>query len=256
VTGAQELEQLFATSSTPLKTCPVYEQLPPEAQGSQVTATGYNDPNQQEIKMNAYVQPGSQQSNATAAFSSMNWVEAQYYGMRIAAIQNASGAYVLPSQASLDAAVAAASVNAQGILVPNYTQTKDASAYAMPSVIYAAVCSDAQSTSQATAISEMLTQLLSVSSSSTTTLPRDLSLFQAHWRPRPRQISAKTSSVVARLPCRPARVNGTGLLGLGIEFPAAVPRAEPARSPLPAPARAALPNPAARAAPPAGRHRS
>ena len=171
VTGAQELEQLFATSSTPLKTCPVYEQLPPEAQGSQVTATGYNDPNQQEIKMNGYVQPGSQQSNATAAFSSMNWVEAQYYGMRIAALQNAAGAFVLPTQASLDAAVADGSMNAQGILTPNYTQTKDATAYPMPSVIYAAVCSDAQPTAQATAVSDMLTQLLSVSSSSSTTFP-------------------------------------------------------------------------------------
>jgi hypothetical protein len=171
VTGAQELEQLFATSATPLKTCPIYEQLPPEAQGSQVTATGYNDPNQQEIKMNGYVQPGSQQSNATAAFSSMNWVEAQYYGMRIATIQNASGAFVLPSPSSLDAAVTDGAVNDQGILTPNYTQTTDASAYPMPSVVYAAICSDAQPTAQATAVSDMLTQLLSVSSSSSTTLP-------------------------------------------------------------------------------------
>jgi hypothetical protein len=170
-TAAQELEQLFSTSSTPLKTCPIYEQLPPEAQGSQVTATGYNDPNQQEIKINAYVQPGSQQSNATAGFSSMNWVEAQYYGMRVASIQNGSGAYVLPTQASLDAAVADGTVNAQGILVPNYTQTKDASAYAMPSVIYAAVCSDAQPDAQATAIKGMLNQLISISSSSTVALP-------------------------------------------------------------------------------------
>jgi hypothetical protein len=62
-------------------------------------------------------------------------------------------------------------VNAQGILTPNYTQTADASAYPMPSVVYAAVCSDAQPTAQATAVSDMLTQLLSVSSSSSTTFP-------------------------------------------------------------------------------------
>src|ERR1700749_1149010 len=41
----------------------------------------------------------------------------------------------------------------------------------MPSVIYAAVCSDAQPDTQATAIKGMLNQLISISSSSTVALP-------------------------------------------------------------------------------------
>ena len=151
-TAAQELESLFATTSTPLKTCPVYDQLPPEAQGSSVTATGYNDPNQQEIKINNYVAPGLQGSVVNIGVSTMNWSEARYYGMRIASLQNAAGAFVLPTQASLDAAVADGTEDKEGILIPNYDDTKDASAYPMPSVIYAAVCSDPQPTSQATAI--------------------------------------------------------------------------------------------------------
>jgi hypothetical protein len=169
--AAALLDVGFGPTGLPLKTCPVTDQYPPEAQGSPVEYQGFNDPNQQEIKINAFVQPGVGGSNPFAGFATMNWSEAHYYGMRIAAIQNAAGQFVLPTQASLDAAVADSKVNADGTLTPNYAAT-DPTAYPMTSVVYAAVCADPTSTSQATAETEMLTQLLTVTGSgSSTTLP-------------------------------------------------------------------------------------
>jgi hypothetical protein len=172
MTAAQDLDALFATGTTPLKTCPIFDQLPPESQSSPVKALGFNDPNQQEIKMNTYVAPGLQGSSINAAFSTMNWAEARYYGMQIAALQNGAGSFVLPSQASLDAAVSDGTSNADGTITPKYA-SQGAGAYAMPSVVYAAVCADPQPDSQAKAIGDMLTQLLAVSGpSSTQTLPQ------------------------------------------------------------------------------------
>jgi hypothetical protein len=172
ITAAQELEDLFATGTSPLKTCPIYDQLPPESLTSPVKATGYNDPNQQEIKMNNFVAPGLQGASVNAAFSAINWSEGRYYGLRVASLQNASGAYVQPTQASLDAAVADATTNADGSISPDYA-TKDATAYPMPSVVYAAVCADPQPDTQVKAISDMLTQLLAVSGpNATETLPQ------------------------------------------------------------------------------------
>jgi hypothetical protein len=173
-TGASVLDAGFGTFNTPLTSCPATtDQYPPAAIGSTtgIVYTGYNDPDQQSIKMYAYVNPNGGGSNAQAAFSTMNWAEARYYGESIASLQNASGAFVAPSTASLDAAVADASLNPDGTLTPNYKST-DPSAYPMTSVVYAAVCADATTTAQATSISEMLNQLLAVTGpTSTATLP-------------------------------------------------------------------------------------
>ena len=76
----------------------------------------------------------------TAAFATMNWYEALYYGLDVAQLQNAAGEYVAPSATSVDAALADASVNtSDGVLTNNYTGSGDSAAYPTPVVIYAVV---------------------------------------------------------------------------------------------------------------------
>jgi hypothetical protein len=171
MTAAQLIQDGFGTPSTPLKSCPNVDQYPPEPVGSTAVYTGYEDPDEQDLKMLSYVGPGLQGGNATAAFASMNWAEAQYYGLQIASLQNGGGAFVTPSPTTLDAAVGDATSNPDGSLALDYS-SKDTNAYPMTSVIYAAVCGDAETTNTATDITNMLQQLLNVSgASSSATLP-------------------------------------------------------------------------------------
>ena len=171
MTAAQLIDDGFGTSTDPLKSCPNVDQYPPEPLGATVVYTGYEDPNEQDLKMLSYVEPGLQGGNPDAAFATMNWSEAQYYGLQIASLENGGGAFVTPSGTTLDAAVNDATTNADGSLALNYA-SPDPNAYPMTSVIYAAVCGDAETTQTATNISDMLQQLLAISgSSSTATLP-------------------------------------------------------------------------------------
>jgi hypothetical protein len=162
--AAKVLEDAFATvGGGALSTCPDYDQLPPEALGSTVSYNAYDDPDQQSIKMFSYVNPGGGGSNVLAAFSTMNWAEARYYGLSLAALQNGAGKFVLPTQSSLDAAVLDdPTVNPDGSIAPNYSATGDTAIYPMTSVVYAAVCADPVPTAQASAESEMLSQLLNI----------------------------------------------------------------------------------------------
>ena len=139
MTAAQLIQDGFGTPSAPLKSCPNVDQYPPEPLGSTVVYTGYEDPNEQDLKMLSYVEPGLQGGNPTAAFASMNWSEALYYGLQIASLENGGGAFVTPSPTTLDAAVNDASTNPDGTLALNYSAS-DPNAYPMTSVIYAAVC--------------------------------------------------------------------------------------------------------------------
>ena len=171
MTAAQLIDDGFGTSTDPLKSCPNVDQYPPEPLGATVVYTGYEDPNEQDLKMLSYVEPGLQGGNPDAAFATMNWSEAQYYGLQIASLENGGGAFVTPSGTTSTAAVNDATTNADGSLALNYT-SPDPNAYPMTSVIYAAVCGDAETTQTATNISDMLQQLLAISgSSSTATLP-------------------------------------------------------------------------------------
>ena len=157
-TAAQIVEQGLSPLSTPLTSCPQTEQLPPVRSGG----TGYNaysDPSQQALKVNAYVTPTVQQPQVLAGFAPMNWGDSQYYGMSVAALQNAAGDFVLPDQTSLDAALSDATVNPDGSLSPDETTT-DPAAYPMPSITYAAVPTSGLTASQVTEDQEMLTQVL------------------------------------------------------------------------------------------------
>ena len=171
MTAAQLIKDGFGTPTKPLTSCPNVDEYPPSPLGASVVYTGYEDPNEQDLKMLSYVEPGLQGGNPNAAFATMNWSEALYYGLQLASLQNGGGAFVTPSATTLDAAVNDATTNTDGTLDLNYSSA-DPNVYPMTSVIYAAVCGDAETTQTATNISNMLTQLLDVTGSSTTaTLP-------------------------------------------------------------------------------------
>lgn len=170
-TAAQLIEDGFGGTGQPLSSCPSVDQYPPEPLGAKVEYTGYEDPNQQDLKMLSYVSPGDQGGEPDGAFASMNWSEALYYGLQIASLQNGGGAFVQPNAASLDAAANDATTNPDGSLALSYS-SKDTAQYPMTSVVYAAVCGDAETSQTATDITNMLNQLLDVTgSSSTAALP-------------------------------------------------------------------------------------
>jgi hypothetical protein len=175
VTAASVLNAGFGALFKPLTQCvSTSDQYPPAPLGDPtgIKYSGFNGPDQQSIKMYAYVNPTCNScSNPQAAFSTMNWAEARYYGEQIASLENGAGSFVAPTETSLDAAVADATTNADGSLTPSYA-SKDAAAYPMTSVIYAAVCADPTTNDQAGALSDMLSQLLDVTGpNSTSTLP-------------------------------------------------------------------------------------
>jgi hypothetical protein len=163
-TGAQVLEAGLDPTGKPLATCPTEEQFPPVRSG----LGGYNaysGPSQQSLKMNAFVTPTIQQPTIWGAFSSMNWADANYFGLSVASLQNAAGAFQAPDAASLDAAVADATTNADGTLSPNYASS-DAAAYPMPSITYAVVPTTGVAASQVQLDQNMLNQLLDLTGGS------------------------------------------------------------------------------------------
>jgi hypothetical protein len=160
MSGAQELDVGLsppAAAGPPVTTCPASADQVPAIPGNPVMIT-VNDPSQQALKADQAVF-ASGTSEPVAAFADMNWAESRYYGMNVAALQNAAGQFVVPTAASLDAAVADATVNPDGSLTPR-NLASDPAAYPMPSVIYAAVSTAPQGQADATAITTLLTELL------------------------------------------------------------------------------------------------
>lgn len=119
-----------------------------------------NDPSQQSLKLNALVAPPGVATQATAGFAPLVWSEAAYFGMNVAALQNAAGDFVLPTEQSVDAALADATTNADGTITPKYDDPGDPAAYPLPTVVYAAVPAGDQPASQATQLQDLLTQIL------------------------------------------------------------------------------------------------
>jgi hypothetical protein len=159
----------------PLSTCPSgVDQMPP-VPGAPVNLLPEGTPGLQALKAYANANTSSFQSPAAAAFAPMNWGEASFYGMSVAALQNAAGQFVTPSATSLDAAVQDATKNPDGSISPSYTNTGDTAAYPMPDVIYAVVPTTPVPQAQATAETELLNQLLDLTGtggSNVTQLPQ------------------------------------------------------------------------------------
>ena len=93
----------------------------------------------------AVADPGSQQNNndwtQVGYIGFMDASQAAYFGLPIAKIQNASGAYVAATPASILAGVSHEKKNSDGTLWPDFANT-DAAAYPMPIVNYVTAPTD------------------------------------------------------------------------------------------------------------------
>jgi hypothetical protein len=166
-TPGSTLAQGFAASST-TAACPALDQFPA------LSTSGGNwfsevSPSQQALKLEQGI---AGQTTPSAFFAPMVWTEALYNGLDMASLQNASGALVSPSAASVDAALADATTNANGTLTYDDTDGSDAAAYPMPDVIYAVVSTAQVPAATAGAEQSVLRGLLAASSpTSSTALP-------------------------------------------------------------------------------------
>jgi hypothetical protein len=103
------------------------------------------------------------------AFGVMDTSQASFYGLNAAGVQNASGAFVTPNTASLEAAandLSPCSVDDLTCLANTYTVNygnTDPAAYPMPVVTYAVVPNAPQPAASATAVKNLLTNLLNFS---------------------------------------------------------------------------------------------
>ena len=162
-TPAAVLEKGLSPLGTPLTTCPNSDQFPPVQSGASAY-TAYSNPSQQALKMTSYVAPGTAGAAfGLAGFGTMNWGDARYYGLSVAALENSSGHFVSPSASSLNAALTGATTNPDGTLKLAAT---DPAAYPMTTVIYTAVPTSTYSAAQAAATQEYLTQLLDLTGGS------------------------------------------------------------------------------------------
>jgi hypothetical protein len=105
----------------------------------------------------AYNQAGGESNTGIAT---MSLAVADYYGMPSAAVQNAAGQFVAPSEASVLAGISDGTWNGTGMFTPSYSNTTDAAAYGMPSVMYAAVPTDDISSSDTAQLKGMLSSIL------------------------------------------------------------------------------------------------
>ena len=100
-------------------TCPDTDQFP--ALGGNVPVNADKNPQNQAKAL--YTQVSTQSTPPRqAGFADMNWYESLYYGLIPAALQNAAGQFVAPTQTSVDAALSDASVNSDGTLSFNYAE--------------------------------------------------------------------------------------------------------------------------------------
>jgi len=167
-TAAGILEATKWSDSSLDGTCPDTDQFP--ALGDGATLNADSDPQDQAKALYSQVEDG--EPPRQAGFADMNWYEALYYGLIPAELQNAAGQFVAPSEASVDAALADATVNADGSLSFDYTNTSDAAAYPQPVVFYAAVSTSLQPSAEANAERRVLDNVLALTASgSSATLP-------------------------------------------------------------------------------------
>ena len=160
-TAAQVLESTKWSDSSLDGTCPQTDQFP----GLALPAVLDADVNPENQAKALYSQIALADPPRQAGFAVMNWYEALYYGLNPAALQNAAGQFVNPSEASVDAALEDAAANSDGTLAFNYADTSDLTAYPEPVVFYAAVSTTPEVASQATAIKEVLDNIVALTGS-------------------------------------------------------------------------------------------
>ena len=113
--------------------------------------------------------PGLYGADTAAGFGAMDWGDAAYFGLDAASLENASGAFVPPSQASIDAALAdAGTLTTPGGPVVSYDYTTtDPAAYPTPLVSYAVLSLAPQSGDQVVDETDLLTNLVNYSHDAT-----------------------------------------------------------------------------------------
>ena len=152
---------LYAQGNSP-SGCLQTDQFPPYFTTDPNWITVAN-PNTQSLKLSQFVMPPGSSSTPVAGFADMSWAEASYYGMSLAALQNAAGQFVAPTSASVIAGLANGAWNAQGVWTPNYATTSDPTAYAMPTIMYAVVPKSASTpTTVKNELQAALTSILNV----------------------------------------------------------------------------------------------
>lgn len=122
------------------------------------------------------------------AFGLMDTSEAQFYGLSTASMENASGNFVAPTVASLEAAAddltpcPADNLSCPAGTYPMNFANTDPAAYPMPNITYAIVPTSPQTYEQGTAIKNLLTNLVNYSHGSTLPAgyaPLPTSIYQA-----------------------------------------------------------------------------
>jgi hypothetical protein len=152
-------------SEWPFKTCQATSQFPTLSAGNLSQYQPSDTPALQAKSIRAYGSSGN------LAFGAMDWSEASFNGLNLAAVQNASGAFVTPSQTSIDAALTTAVEQPNGTYTFNYDDTGNSTAYPMPMVTYAVVPTAGVPAAQAQSVTNFLTNMVTYSSGKDGTLP-------------------------------------------------------------------------------------
>lgn len=163
-TGAQVFLDSLKAFGHPYSSCPAQDQWPSEVIPSTQDWVEGVSPSDQLTQMNKVLPSIGVGSTADTGFAYMNWAWASYLGLNSAGLLNATNTFVTPTESSLDAALADATLNPDGSYSFNYSDTKSTAAYPLTSVIYAAVSTDTMPDTQKATIQKALSSMLAVTS--------------------------------------------------------------------------------------------
>lgn len=162
-------------------TCQGYSTFPPLASEENDYAEASN-PSFQAKDIRSYAYDGASvppySVTPYAGFGVMDSSEANYYGLNMASVQNADGDFVVPTETSIEAGASAMTACSTddtdcpaGTFDLSYASASAKDAYPLPDVTYALVSTAAQPAATATAIKDLLTNLVDYSHSSGSVLP-------------------------------------------------------------------------------------
>jgi len=167
MTGEQTLIKYLYSVGTPPGGCQSGDQFPAFVSSNQFWGE-FSTPSQQSLKLSSFV---ASCSTPCDGFANMNWAESAYYGMSQALLQNAAGQFVAPSSDSVIAGVNDGSWN-DALWTPNLNNASDPAAYAMPTVLYAAVPRNPGiSAANKASLQAGLTQILDQTTNTVTSMP-------------------------------------------------------------------------------------
>ncbi len=152
-------------SKWPFKTCQATSQFPTLSPGSLQQYQPADTPALQSKSIRAYGTGGD------LAFGAMDWSQASFNGLNATTLQNASGSFVAPSQASIDAAMTDAVEQPDGTLTFNYGDAGNTAAYPMPMVTYAVVPTSPVPAADAQSLKSFLSNVVAFSAGNDGALP-------------------------------------------------------------------------------------